>query len=116
MPYIADVGGAAGEVLVAEVLEESDQFTRRLLGGAGGVGTGVDGGAHGVGQRAVMEDFAVNEEDLCGCGLPDLCEAGQFLIYEEAGCQKAFPLFFGVADRRRGRLARIVGGDRRIFI
>ena len=116
LTYIADVGGAAGEIFVAEALEESDQFTGGLPGSAGGVGTGVDGGANRVGECAVMEDFAVNEKDLRGCCLSDLGQPGQFFIDQKASCQKAFPLFFGVAGRRHGRPAGIVWGDRSVFV
>jgi len=38
LPYIADVGGAAGEILVAEALEEPHQLTGGPPGCAGGVG------------------------------------------------------------------------------
>ena len=92
---IADIGGATGEVLVAEAAEELHQFAGRQLGGAGGVRTGIDGGAHRVGQRTVMKDFAMNEEDFGGRGLPNLPQAGQFLIHKQPGCQKALPLFCG---------------------
>ena len=116
LAYIADVGGAAGEVLVAEILEESDEIAGCLTGGAGCVYAGVDGGADGVGECAVVEDFAVNEKYLCGCGLSDLRQSGQFLIDEETGCQKALPLFLGVVGSVRGSPAGIVGGDRGVFV
>ena len=102
--------------MVAEALEEPHQFTGGPPGGAGGVGAGVDGGAHRVGECAVMEDFAVNEKDLRGCRLSDLGQPRQFFIDQKASCQKAFPLFFGVTGRRRGRPAGIVRGDRSVFV
>jgi len=63
-----------------------------------------------------MEDFAVNEEDLRGCRLSDLCQPGQFFIDQKASCEKAFPLFFGVTGRLRGCPGGVVGCDRCVLV